>query len=513
MSADLSAKKFNPTAQRKVERSAKKHAHKHKIYVAVTKPTKHKHSWIAVATFMYQGDKAKHTHPLRFPAEGPAPKLTVVGKKLKVTEHKDGKTTSYYYGEAKPTMDMSEAKKPEKAEPEKPTMDMSETAGSKLKHALGHAFEAVADPFKKAYRLVAGKDRKEYRKEVGEWVKGIGKTESKETKAMLGTFKKVLTGQPTTREEKVAAVNQVLDVAKAIAITSFYGSIAAHEGLGALLGTVLSPGEEIAGMLLDGPLRRITKRLTGHEHGILPSAFYNKSSASVVSAAEGGEIGLASKLIEAILNELSKEPLTDDDIASALAKAGLKPEDKAKIEKLLSKGASTENTMLQRVQTAVAIRSLLEEDTRVLSASSSKESEVLIDAVTADDDMRITVLLAAGLPVTAKAGALSRGLKKLKKVAKKAGSKAKKLVKKTVSSLKKKAKTVKKKIKQAKPKSKPHRNLPPHHPTGPKPKKPKTHTLPHKPKKPAKPRKVKATAETMSVIKALLSAASVLEGK
>jgi hypothetical protein len=497
----VSAKKFNPTAQRKVEKSAKKHAHKNKIYLAVTKPTKHKHSWIAVATFTYQGDKVKHTHPVRFPADGPAPKLTVTGKKLKVTEHKDGKTVSYIYGE--------QAKASPAAKQEAPVAK----AGRLLKHTLGHAFEAVADPFKKAYRLVAGKDRKEYRKEVAEWVKGIGKTESTETKQMLGTFKKVLTGQPTTREEKVAAVNQAMDVAKTIAIGTFYGSIAAHEGLGALLGTILSPGEEVAGMLLDGPLRRITKKLTGHEHGILPSAFYNKATASVLSAAEGNEIGLAAHLIEAILSELSKEPLTDDDIADALARAGLKPEDKDKIQTLLSKGAQTEKTMLQRVQTAFAVRSLLEEDARVLTASSSAESEALINAVNSDDDVRTTVLLAAGLPVKAKAGALSRGLKKLGKFAKKAGSKAKKLAKKTVSSLKKKAKKVAKKVKPAKPKAKPHRNMPPHHPTGAKPKKPKTHTLPHKPKK-AKPRKkVKATADTMAVVKALLSAAAALEGK
>lgn len=244
------------------------------------------------------------------------------------------------------------AKKPVQASPA-PILPKAKTApakvstksiGGTLKAALGSGWDTLKEPFVGAFHLATKKSaRKAFKEKIG----SAFKREAKETKAMFGTVKKALTRQKVTKEERTAAINQAADLVKAALIGTMYGSIAA-QGIGELLATIASPVEEIVGAILDKPLRKITKKVFGQEHGILPSAFYSSDekdkhewidaldarlveSGDAASEEDDSEVeALMSKITDAIFDELSKSGLSDEDLDSALTSSGLTPENAKK---------------------------------------------------------------------------------------------------------------------------------------------------------------------------------------
>jgi hypothetical protein len=216
----------------------------------------------------------------------------------------------------------------------------------KLRRALGKAWHTLAEPFVGAYHLATKKSaRKEFKDKIG----GALKKETAETKEMLGILKKAVTpGQKVSKEERAKAINQVVDLAKASLIGTMYGHIAA-QGIGEFLATVASPGDEMLGVLIDKPLRKVTKKIFGHEHGILPSAFYSDEGEGEKKEGEkkeeldqleaifkkkAPEQVLLDKILDAVFDEFSKEGISDEDIEAALIKSGVDP---AKARKIIAK--------------------------------------------------------------------------------------------------------------------------------------------------------------------------------
>jgi len=206
----------------------------------------------------------------------------------------------------------------------------------RLHKALHGVWHAISDPFKKAWKLATDK---KYRTEVKDFVVKAVKKEGSQTKAMAGTFKRVLQGEKVSREDKVAAMNQLADLVKVAAI----GGMATHMaggGIAKFLATMASPADELVGIAVDGPMRKITKKIFGHAHGILPSSFYEEGvavTATLLEAyKEGDEHKLIEKLVDAMLDEMGKMDLGDEDILRALVKKGLTTKKKSLIAKVLS---------------------------------------------------------------------------------------------------------------------------------------------------------------------------------
>lgn len=192
----------------------------------------------------------------------------------------------------------------------------------KLGALFHHGVDMVAGPFVAAFNVV--KDPK-YRKEVlGHIGKAIA-TETKETGGLLRTFGKALTGRPVTPQEKTDAINQTVDLIKVGLGTAIVGHVAAA-GVVELLKDLAMPYDDVAGMLMDKPLRRVTEKYFGpqHAHGLLPSAFYAGKPAEGVDEASADPKAVLQRLVTAIVNDLAKEKLTTDDLKEIIAKSPLK---------------------------------------------------------------------------------------------------------------------------------------------------------------------------------------------
>jgi len=226
-------------------------------------------------------------------------------------------------------VDLPKAAVAPKAEPEDTPEEKKEHG--LLKKALHGVWHAISDPFKKAWKLATDK---KYRTEVKDFVVKAVKKEGSQTKSMAGTFKRVLQGEKVSREEKVAAMNQLADLVKVAAV----GGLAAHMaggGIAKFLATMASPVDEVVGIAVDGPMRKITKKIFGHAHGILPSSFYESIMLSEAYK-EGDEHKLIEKLVDAMLDEMGKTDLADEDILRALVKKGLTTKKKSLIAKVLA---------------------------------------------------------------------------------------------------------------------------------------------------------------------------------
>lgn len=213
-----------------------------------------------------------------------------------------------------------------------------------LHRALHHVWDALTDPFKKGWKLI--RDKK-YRTEVKDFVVKAAKKEGSETKAMASTIAKALRGEKVTKEERNAALHQAADIIKMAVIAGTYGNIASH-GIAELAAAIASPADEIVGMMLDPHIRRITKHIFGKEHGILPSAFYEKNDESTESFfrrfdrflteayKEGDEYKVIEQMVDAVLAEMGKTDLDDKTIMQALVKSGLTHKKKGLIDKVIS---------------------------------------------------------------------------------------------------------------------------------------------------------------------------------
>ena len=206
-----------------------------------------------------------------------------------------------------------------------------------LKKALHGVWHALSDPFKKAWKLATDK---KYRTEVKDFVVKAAKKEGSQTKVMAGTFAKLLKGEKVSREEKLAAMDQMADIIKVAAMGAMVTHIAAG-GVAKAIATLASPADEVVGVAIDKPLRAITKKLFGREHGILPTSFYEEgvrgSMLALLSEAykEGDEYKLIETMVDAIVTEMGKTDLSDEDIMRALMKGGLRAKKKSVIDKII----------------------------------------------------------------------------------------------------------------------------------------------------------------------------------
>ena len=88
---------------------------------------------------------------------------------------------------------------------------------------------------------------------------------------------RLATGGKAHPEEVKNAVHQFMDLLKIALVTYLLGSEFAHLIMVsplAVLGSLLSPVDEVAALIVDHPLRHITKYLVGKSHGLLLSSFY-----------------------------------------------------------------------------------------------------------------------------------------------------------------------------------------------------------------------------------------------
>lgn len=231
-----------------------------------------------------------------------------------------------------PAAKPSPASKPAKAAPV--------NKGGKIKGLLGKAWGTLIEPFVGAFHLATKKSaRKAFAAKIG----GAVKKEAGETKELLRTLKKALTpGQKVSKEERARAINQTTDLIKVALIGTMYGHIAA-QGIGELLATVASPVEEILGAMIDKPLRRATKKIFGHEHGILPSSFYGDGSEKEESllynlallhevfGGDADEQDLLRKITNAVLDELE---LSEEDVGAGV-ESGMSTAQAQKLAQLL----------------------------------------------------------------------------------------------------------------------------------------------------------------------------------
>lgn len=206
-----------------------------------------------------------------------------------------------------------------------------------VRRALHGVWHALSDPFKKGWKLLT--DTK-YRTEVKDFVVRAAKKEGSQTKKMAQTFAKVLKGEKVSREEKLAAIEQMADIVKVAALGGMVSHVAAG-GLAKLIATLASPADEIVGIAIDKPLRAVTKKIFGRAHGILPTAFYEEGVRAPMTALlgeaykEGDEYKLIETMVDAILAEAGKSDLKDDDIMRALMKTGLGSKKKGLINKIV----------------------------------------------------------------------------------------------------------------------------------------------------------------------------------
>ena len=206
--------------------------------------------------------------------------------------------------------------------------------GGAIKHALGHAWHMATDPFVKGYKLATDK---KYRGEIKDWVKGIAAKEKAQTKQLVGSLGKVAKGEKLSKQEKDALVDQVADVVKMGVGAAVLGHFV-HGGV-ENLAALLSPLDEMVGIALDGPLRKATKAVFGREHGLLPTSFYEQADDGVA---------LLDKIVDAVLDELAKNPPSDADLEAALAAAGVDPS-KAETLRPFLKGSQQESRMYESI--------------------------------------------------------------------------------------------------------------------------------------------------------------------
>ena len=205
-----------------------------------------------------------------------------------------------------------------------------------LHKALHGAVHMVTEPFHVAKKLWTSPDA---RKNLKESFKKALHTEAKETKHLGQTIKDAVSGKPVSKEDRMKAINQTADLAKVALGGMLLKHLAGH-GIRKFLASVATPLDEVIGVLVDKPLRKITKKVFGQEHGLMPSAFYGVSMepAKAASRRYANEDEVLDKVMDAILDEMGKVDFSDDDVLEALAEVGLDEAKAKNLAEMLKKG-------------------------------------------------------------------------------------------------------------------------------------------------------------------------------
>lgn len=140
---------------------------------------------------------------------------------------------------------------------------------------LAWVWHTVTHPFLEAWKLLTSSQA---RAETKHWIKTIARKEVAETRHMVAVASTLASGGEVDRAELVKAVHQFVDLFKTALIVGVlghhFGSELIHDPLH-ILGMLASPADELVGIMLDKPLRAVTRHLLGHGFGLLPSSFYD----------------------------------------------------------------------------------------------------------------------------------------------------------------------------------------------------------------------------------------------
>lgn len=116
-----------------------------------------------------------------------------------------------------------------------------------------------------------------FRNEVKLAFKRALKHEVRSTKHMVSVAGRLMRGEEVNPQERKAAMMQFVDIFTKVLLAYLTGPHIAHMFSGSVwkvIGTFLSPLDEILAVLLDKPIRAAAKKLLGSDLGMLPSGFY-----------------------------------------------------------------------------------------------------------------------------------------------------------------------------------------------------------------------------------------------
>lgn len=150
-------------------------------------------------------------------------------------------------------------------------MDTIRALGGKV---FSGAWHMITHPFISLKKLFT---QPAYRKEVARAVKKALKHEARATKHMFIVATKLATGEDVKPQEVRTAAIQFVDIFTKVLLAYFVGPHVAHmfsHGVLKALASLLSPLDEVVGMVLDKPLRMASEKFLGASIGLLPSGFY-----------------------------------------------------------------------------------------------------------------------------------------------------------------------------------------------------------------------------------------------
>jgi len=146
-------------------------------------------------------------------------------------------------------------------------------------HALGGnvlsgAWHMITHPFIAAWKMVTNP---QYRAKVAVSIKRAWRHEVRASKHMLIVAQRLLAGEEVKPQEVHTAAIQFVDILSKVLLAVFIGPHIVHlfsHGILKALASLLSPLDEIVGVMIDKPIRMISQKFLGHSVGLLPSGFY-----------------------------------------------------------------------------------------------------------------------------------------------------------------------------------------------------------------------------------------------
>lgn len=150
-------------------------------------------------------------------------------------------------------------------------MDTVTALGGKV---LSGAWHMLTAPFIAAWKMATSP---QYRAKVIAGFKRAIRHEVRATRHMVVVAQRLIVGEEVKSQEVKAAVVQFIDLAVKVLIGVFVGPHVAHlfaHGVMQALAALLSPLDEILGILIDKPMRWASQHLIGEAIGLLPSGFY-----------------------------------------------------------------------------------------------------------------------------------------------------------------------------------------------------------------------------------------------
>jgi len=150
-------------------------------------------------------------------------------------------------------------------------MDTVQALGGKV---LSVAWHMLTHPFIAAWKFITNP---QYRAKVITGIKRAIRHEIRATRHMVGVAQRLIAGETVKPQEVKAAVMQFIDIAMKVLIGWFIGPHIAHlfaQGVFKALASLMSPLDEVIGIIIDAPIRWATQHLLGESVGLLPSGFY-----------------------------------------------------------------------------------------------------------------------------------------------------------------------------------------------------------------------------------------------